>query len=68
MGSFIMDTRIKNGHLKLKDVPFNDDTDVKVIVIPKVNLEKMSFRESQNAAKSIKGNLSDDIVAERDHK
>ncbi len=65
MSQIIVDTRISKGHLKLQDIPLEDDTEVKVIVIPKANLTKMSFKRSQNLTKPIKGNLSDDIISER---
>ena len=66
MGQFVIEARIKNGHLELDDMPFPDDTELKIIAIPKVNLAKMSFPEIQKLTKTVKGNLSDDIVADRD--
>lgn len=60
------EAQIKNGHLELNDLPFSDDTVVKVIICPNVNLDKMSFEQAQLLSKSISGNLSDDIVKERD--
>ncbi|MFQ5771588.1 MAG: hypothetical protein ACE5HX_13700 [bacterium] len=68
MSPIIVDTRITNGHLKLQDIPLDDDTEVIVIVIPKANLSKMSFQNSQLLTKPIKGNLSDDIISERSDK
>jgi hypothetical protein len=47
------------------NLPFADDTAVKVIVIPKINLEKMSFAKIQSLTQSIHGNLSEDIIRER---
>jgi len=68
MNQIIIDTRITNGYLKLHDIPLEDDTEVRVIVIPKVNLSKMSFQNSQRLTKTVKGNLSDDIISERSEK
>jgi len=59
------DAHIKNGHLELNELPFSDDAAVKVIIIPKVDLEKMSFERIQRLTQSISGNLSDDIIHER---
>jgi hypothetical protein len=64
MSQLIRETHIKNGHLELNNLPLINDTAVKVI--PKANLEKMSFLESQALTQSISGNLSDDIARERD--
>jgi len=60
------DAQIKNGHLELNNLPFSDDAAVKVIILPKANLEKMSFAQAQTLTQSIQGNLSDDIAKERD--
>lgn len=68
MGQIILNTRVTNGHLKLQNIPLEDDTEVQVIVIPKLDLSKMSFQKSQRLTKSIKGNLADDIVSERSEK
>lgn len=65
MNRFVTDTRIIKGHLELSNIPFSGDLDVKVIVIPKVKLERMSFEKVQQLTKSIKGNLSDDVIGER---
>ncbi|EDN66473.1 conserved hypothetical protein [Beggiatoa sp. PS] len=59
------DAHIKNGHLELNDLPFSNDAEVKVIIVPKVDLEKMSFERVQQLTQSISGNLSDDIIHER---
>ena len=68
MSQIVVDTRVTNGNLKLRNIPLADDTEVKVIVIPKANLSKMSFQNAQSLTKPIKGNLSDDIVSERREK
>jgi len=61
------EAHIKNGHLELNNLPFSDDAAVKVIIIPKVNFEKMSYAKIQSLTKTISGNLSDDIIRERHH-
>ncbi len=65
---FVIETRVKEGHVELNNIPFSDETEVKVIVIPKVNLAKMSFPEIRELTKSIKGNLAGDIDVERNQK
>lgn len=65
MSHVMVDTRVTNGYLRLQDIPLEDDTEVKVIVIPKANLAKMSFQKAQQLAKSIKGNISHDMISER---
>lgn len=56
---------IKNGHLELNNLPFSDEAKVEVIIIPKVNVSKMSLAKIQALTQSIQGNLSDDIIRER---
>ena len=68
LSQIILNTRIKNGHIKLQNIPLDDNTEVQVIVIPKLDLSKMSFRNAQRLTKPIKGNLADDIVSERNEK
>ena len=68
MNSYSIDTQIKNGHLELNNVPFSNDIDVRVLIIPKVNLSKMSFNKILKTTKLIKGNISDDINKARDGK
>ena len=65
MSPYIVDARINDGQLKLQNIPINNDTEVKVIVIPKVNLYQMSFQAVQELTKPIKGSLSDDLNSER---
>jgi hypothetical protein len=66
MSQFIAEARIEGGRLELFNVPFSDATEVKVFVIPKVALSKMSFLAVQKKmTSSIKGNLSDSISRER---
>ncbi len=66
MNQYVVDARIKDGYLSLKGLPFAHETDVKVIVIPKIDLEKLSFATVKNLTKKIKGNLSDDIISVRE--
>ncbi len=65
MSQYAVDTHIKNGHLELDNIPFPDDVEVSVLVIPKVKLSAMSFNKVRQLTKSIKGNLSDDVETER---
>ena len=67
MSQIVLDSRITNGLLNLKNIPLDDNTEVKVIVIPNINLSKMSFENSQKITGRIKGNLSDDVIAERNN-
>lgn len=66
MTQFIAETSIKNGGITLHKIPFKENTKVKVVLIPKVDLSSMSFAKARKLTKKIKGNLSDDIIAERD--
>ncbi len=43
MSQFITEARIARGRLELSNMPFSDDTEVKVFVIPKVDLARVSF-------------------------
>lgn len=52
-------------YLSLKGLPFIHETDVKVIVIPKIDLKKLSLATVKNLTREIKGNLSDDIISDR---
>jgi len=65
MSQFVVEARVEGGRLELSDIPFPDATEVKVFVIPKVDLSKMSFPEVQKLTRSIKGNLADTIRSER---
>ena len=68
MSQYVTETTLKHGHLELENLPFKDDTKVKVIVIPKVDFSQFSFLEARELTKNIKGNLSDDIIRERDER
>ncbi len=65
MPQFITDTAIKNGGITLRKIPFRDNTKVKVVLIPKAELSKMSFATARKLTKKIKGSLSENIIAER---
>ncbi|MBU2447310.1 MAG: hypothetical protein KJ666_17295 [Bacteroidetes bacterium] len=66
MNQYVVDARIKDGHLSIGNLPFKEETDVKVIVIPKVNFSELSFLKIRELTKSIKGNISDNIISERE--
>jgi len=68
MRQFVLETRVKKGRLELDNVPFSDETEVKIIVIPKIDLGKMQFSEIRKLTTSIRGKLSDDIESERNQK
>ena len=65
MAQFVAETSIKHGQLTLDKIPFKDNTKVKVVLIPKVELSQMSFEKAQELTRKIKGNLSNDISKER---
>ena len=66
MAQFVVETSIKHGQLALDKIPFKDNTSVKVVLIPKVELSQMSFEKAQESTRKIKGNLYNDISKERD--
>jgi hypothetical protein len=66
MNQYVIDAKIKDGYLSIKDLPFIEETDVKVIIIPKVNFRELSFLKVRELIKSVKGNISDDIISERE--
>ena len=66
MNQYVIDARIKDGYLSIKDLPFKEETDVKVIVIPKINFRELSFLRIRELTKSISDNISDDISSERE--
>ena len=65
---YTVDTQINEGHLELSNLPFEDGSAVKVVLIPKASLSKMLFQKAQELTKNIEGNLSDDITDERAEK
>ena len=66
MSQFVTEARIEKGRLELFNIPFSDATEVKVFVIPKADLSRLSFLEARNLTRSIKANLADSISRERD--
>ena len=65
MPQIVVEGRIKNGSLKLEGLPLEDETQVQVVVIPKIRLDAMSFLEAQELSRNLEGSLSDDVVRER---
>ena len=68
MNSYAIDTRIKNGHLELNNIPVADDIDVKVLIVPKIKLSELSFTKVRKLSKDVPGNMADDISEERDER
>ncbi|MBU0559329.1 MAG: hypothetical protein KJ799_11190 [Bacteroidetes bacterium] len=67
MNQYIVDAHVKNGYLTIDKLPINEEMDVKVIVIPKVIFEDLSFLKVRKLTKSIAGNISDDINSDREN-
>lgn len=65
MAHFTAETLIRNGGITLRKIPLKENTKVKVVLIPKVDLTSMSFATARKLTKKIKGNLSEDIISER---
>lgn len=65
MSQFVFETHVAGGRLELSNLPFSDATAVKVYVIPKADLAKMSFAKARELTSSIKGNLSNSINRDR---
>lgn len=68
MNQYAIDAQIKNGYLSIGKLPIKEEMDVKVIVIPKVRFNKLSFKKARELTKNIKGNISDDIDSEREYR
>ena len=68
MNKFVTDTQVKKGNIAVSGVPFKDDQDVRVIIIPRADLSQMSYKKVQELTQSISGNLSEDVRSERDSK
>ncbi len=68
MSQFVTEARVERGRLELFNIPFSDDTEVKVFVVPKVDLSKMSFLEIRKLTSPIKGSLADSIRRERNER
>lgn len=65
MSQYITETKVIKGAVELHNIPFPNETDVKVIIIPKVDIDKLLYNKAVELSKSIKGNISDDIVNDR---
>jgi len=65
MIQYVADSHIRNGRLELDNVPFSDDVEVRIFIVPKVRLSEMSFSRIRKLTRSVRGNLSDDIDRER---
>jgi hypothetical protein len=68
MSAFSVNCCVNDGKILIDNLPFPDGAEVKVIIIPKIDLSQMSFNRVRELTKSIKGNLSDDIREERDER
>jgi hypothetical protein len=68
MSRFVTEASVINGRLELNNVPFAEKMQVKVVVIPKVDLSKMSFPDIWKTMRGIQGNLADDVSGERDER
>ena len=66
MKKYVTDTRVKHGNMAISGVPFEDEQNVRVIVIPRTDLQKMAYREVQELTKSLPGEPADDVRAERE--
>lgn len=65
MENLIIETRIQQGGLTLHNLPLKDDTPVKVVIIPRTDLRRLSFLKTRALLQDIRGSLSDDVLAER---
>lgn len=68
MKQYVADSRVRNGRLELENVPFSDNAEVRIFVVPKVRLSEMSFTKIRKLTRSVRGNLSDEIDRERDER
>ena len=68
MTPYAIDTHLSNGHLELNNIPFPDNIEVRVYVVPKVKLSDMSYKKIRTLTKPIKGNISDYVDKERDER
>jgi len=68
MKQYVADSHIRNGRLELDNIPFSDNVEVRVFVVPKVKISEMSFVRIRELTRSVKGKLSDDIDKERDER
>lgn len=68
MAQFITEASVLNGCLELNNVPFAEKMQVKVVVIPKADLSKMSFPKIWERTEGVQGNLAADVSGERDER
>lgn len=68
MGKNVYDAKISKSRLELNDLPFADEQEVKVMIMPKFTWDDEAINEIRKLTSSIKGNLSDGISAERDER
>jgi len=61
----VIETRICKGGILLQNLPLKEDTPVKVVIIPRTNLRRLSFRQTRALLQEIPGNLSEDVAEER---
>lgn len=62
---YIIDTTVTKGHVEIDNLPFPDLTRIKVLLFPEADIKNMMFMKACELTKNIKGNISDDIDAER---
>ena len=67
MSQYVAETSIINGHLELHNIPFANNMQVKVVVIPNAELSRMSFPKIWEPIRAIQGNLADDVTQEREN-
>lgn len=65
MENLIIETRIHQGGVMLRNLPLKEDTPIKVVIIPRTDLRRLSFRQTRVLLQDIRGNLSDDVAEER---
>ena len=68
MENLIIETRIHQGGVMIRDLPLKEDTPITVVIIPRTDLRRLSFRQTRVLLQDIRGNLSDDVAAEREGK
>ncbi len=68
MNQFVTETSVSHGRLELNNIPFANNMAVKVIVIPKADLSKMSFPRVWEKTRAIQGRLAHDVSGERDER
>ncbi len=65
MENLIIETCVHQGGVTLHDLPLKDNTPVKIIIIPRTHLQRLSFRQTRVLLQDIQGDLSDDVAEER---